>query len=76
MSKILGLQGNLKFELRLIDIKQNPADLLYRGYDLKQNPADLLSRGYDLKTLKLSRLWMERPEWLFKSEDWPETLFQ
>ena len=61
MSKILSLHKNLKFELRH----------LYT----KQNPANFLSRACGLKTLRSSQLWIEGPEWLSKSEDWPETLF-
>ena len=61
VSEILSLCENLEFELRHIDTKQSPADLL--------------SKGCNLKTLMLSRLWMEGSEWLSKSEDWPETHF-
>ena len=61
MSKTLSLCKNLKFELRHIDTKQNPADLW--------------SRVCKLKVLRLSQLWTEGPEWLSKPEDWPDTLF-
>ena len=62
VGEIFTLRGQLKFELRHVDSKDNPADLI--------------SRGCSMETLRSSDLWKSGPQWLSNEADWPETQFK
>lgn len=58
---------------RVASIQQNTDVRSWKVVNTKENPADILTRGLDAKDLIDNKFWLHGPEWLVKSEDqWPK----